>query len=87
MTYYTTFDSSIQCEEGMEVSPEEQAEIFQMMADEYQAQEGFASWSEETEHKALVEQEAFEQEQASQKNWLKGYSPDDDGETFEGIAV
>jgi hypothetical protein len=87
MTYYTTFDSSIQCEEGMEVSPEEQAEIFQMMAEEYQAQEGFAAWSEETESQAIVEQAAFEQKQASQKDWLKGYSPDDDGDSYEGIAI
>jgi hypothetical protein len=36
----------------MKVSPEELAEIFQLVADEYQAQEGFRDWSEETERKA-----------------------------------
>jgi hypothetical protein len=85
MTYYSKFDSSIQCEEGMEVSPEEQAEFFQMMADEYQAQEGFGNWSEETERQATLEQEAFEQSQ--EKDWLNGYSPNVDGDSYEGIAI
>ena len=87
MSYYTKFDSSIQCEEGMEVSPEEQAEIFQMMADEYQAQEGFGDWSEETERQTALEQQAFEQKQSSQKGWLNGYSPNVDGDSYAGIAI
>jgi hypothetical protein len=87
MTYYTTFDSSIQCEEGMEISPEEYAEVMALMAQEHEAQAGFGDWSEQTERQAIVEQEAFEQEQASQKDWLNGYSPNDDGETFEGVAI
>jgi hypothetical protein len=87
MTYYSKFDIEIYSDEQIEVSPEEQAEVFKLMAEEYQAQEGFAAWSEETERKAIVEQEAFEQKQASQKDWLSGYSPDDDGETFEGVAI
>jgi hypothetical protein len=87
VTYYDSFDCKVQTDEHMEVSPEEQAEIFQIMAEEYAAGEGYAAWSEATERKATVEQAAFEQKQASQKAWLKGYSPDDDGETYEGIAV
>jgi hypothetical protein len=72
MTYYTKFDSSIQCEEGMEVSPEEQAEIFQMMADEHDAFEGSAQWSASLE---------------DGKDWLNGYSNVDNGETYNGIAI
>jgi hypothetical protein len=49
MTYYPKFDTSVQCEEQMEVSPEEQAEVFQMMADEHS--EGYAEWSESLEEK------------------------------------
>jgi hypothetical protein len=87
MTYYTKFDSSIQCEEGMEVSPEEQAEIFQMIADEHEAREGLSLWSDETERLANLEQEAFEQEQSSHKDWLNGYSQNVDGDSYAGIAI
>jgi hypothetical protein len=59
-----------------------------LLAEEHDAQEGLAVWSEETEQQAALEQQAFEQEQASQKDWLKGYSPNDvDGDSYAGIAI
>jgi hypothetical protein len=74
MTYYSKFDSSIQCEEGMEVSPEEQAEIFQMMAEERAAEQSFAEWSESIEPEP-------------EKDWLKGYSNSTEGDTYNGLDV
>jgi len=72
MTYYTKFDSSIQCEENAQVTPEEYDEVMQMMADEHTAQEGFGWWS------ASVE---------DGKDWLGNYSNVDNGATYNGIAV
>jgi ribosomal protein L16 Arg81 hydroxylase len=85
MTYYTKFDTSIQCEEFNEVSPEEYDEVMQMLADESDAQEGFGNWSEETERQAKLEQEAFEQSQ--EKDYLNGYSNSTDGDCYEGISI
>jgi hypothetical protein len=75
MTYYTTFDSSIQCEEGMEVSPEEYAEVMALMVEEYGAAQGAAVWSANLEE---VEPE---------KDWLNGYSNSTDGPTYNGCDV
>jgi hypothetical protein len=85
MTYYTKLDTSIQCEEFNEVSPEEYDEVMQMLADESDAQEGFGNWSEETERQAKLEQEAFEQSQ--EKDYLNGYSNSTDGDCYEGISI
>jgi hypothetical protein len=85
MTYYYSFDTSIQCEEFNEVSPEEYDEVMQMLADESDAHEGFGNWSDETERQAVLEQEAFEQSQ--EKDYLKGYSPITDGDSYPGIAI
>ena len=72
MTYYTKFDTSIQCEEMMEVSPEEQAEVFQMMADEHDEDfEGYAEWSESLE----------------EKDYLGGDSNSTDGASYNGLDV
>jgi hypothetical protein len=88
MTSYTNFDSEIYSEELATVTESEYDEVMQMLADEHEAQEGFATWSEETEQQAALEQDAFEQEQASQKDWLKNYSPNDvDGDSYAGIAI
>ena len=71
MTFYNKFDTSIQCEESNEVSPEEQAEIFQMMADEHSEDfEGYAEWSESLE-----------------KDYLGGYSNSTDGPSYNGLDV
>jgi hypothetical protein len=83
MTYYNPFDSQIQCEEHIEVSPEEQAEVFQMMADEHtepQDFEGYAEWSDEL-------QGDFERQQDQAKDWIGGYTNKDDGEFYNGIAI
>ena len=72
MTYYNSFDSKIQCEESIEVSPEEQAEVFQMMADEHDENfEGYAEWSESLE----------------EKDWLNVYSNSTEGNTYNGLDV
>jgi hypothetical protein len=71
MTYYTKFDTSIQCEEGNEVSPEEFAEVMMLMAtDEPQDFEGYAEWSE-----------------AVEKDYLNGYSNSTDGPSYNGIDI
>jgi hypothetical protein len=76
MTFYNTFDTSIQCEESMEVSPEEYAEVMALMADEHEPQdfEGYAEWSEGLEPEP-------------EKDWLGDYSNVDNGATYNGIAV
>jgi hypothetical protein len=74
MTFYNTFDTSIQCEESMEVSPEEQAEVMQLMADEYDASEGFGVWS-------------ASHEKEPEKDWLGGYSNSTDGASYNGISI
>jgi hypothetical protein len=80
MTYYSKFDVSIQCEESMEVSPEEQAEIFQMMADEHVTTPDFAGyeeWLDTLENKEVEEI----------KDWLGGYQNIVEGDTYNGIDV
>jgi hypothetical protein len=74
MSYYSKFDVSIQCEESMEVSPEEYAEVMQLMADEHDASEGFGVWS-------------ASQEKEPEKDWLGGYSNSTDGATYNGISI
>jgi hypothetical protein len=72
MTYYNSFDTSIQCEESNEVSPEEYDEVMQMMAEDSEPQdfEGYAEWSESLE-----------------KDYLGGYSNSTDGASYNGIDV
>jgi hypothetical protein len=71
MTYYSKFDTSIQCEESNEVSPEEYAEVMMLMAtDEPQDFEGYAEWSESLE-----------------KDWLNGYTNSTAGKTYNGLDV
>ena len=72
MTYYNSFDSKIQCEEHNEVSPEEYAEVMQLMAtDEPQDYEGYSEWSESLE----------------EKDWLNGYSNNSEGASYNGIDI
>jgi hypothetical protein len=80
MTYYNTFDTSIQCEERNEVSPEEYDEVMMLMAQESEAQEGFGDWSDE-------DQQLWEAEQDRLKKWTAKYSPIDDGDSYAGIAI
>jgi hypothetical protein len=71
MTYYSKFDTSIQCEEHNEVSPEEYDEVMQMIADEHSEDfEGYAEWSESLE-----------------KDWLNGYTNSTAGKTYNGLDV
>jgi hypothetical protein len=87
MTSYTNFDSEIYSEECLPVSEAEHDEVMKLLAEEHEAQEGYAVWSDETERQAALEQKAFEQEQSGKKDWLKKYSPIADGNSYEGIAV
>src|SRR5690349_10319044 len=65
MTYYDSFDCKINCEELISVTPEEEAEINALIAQENEAREGFTAWLEtleESERAAFLEQQAFERE-------------------------
>jgi hypothetical protein len=73
MTYYDTFDSKIQCEEMMEVSPEEYAEVMREMAEVTEASEGFGWWS-----AGLEEPE---------KDWLGTYTNSTEGPSYNGIDI
>jgi hypothetical protein len=79
MTYYNnTFDTSIQCEERAQVTPEEYDEVMQMMADEHDEApdyEGYAEWSQSLEENEPV------------KDWLNGYSNIIEGDTYNGMDV
>jgi hypothetical protein len=74
MTFYNSFDSKIQCEERNEVSPEEMAEVFQMMAEEHAAFEAAGEWS------ASLEEEL-------EKDWTGSYSNSTDGPNYGGIDI
>jgi hypothetical protein len=72
MTYYTKFDTSIQCEEFNEVSPEEYDEVMALMAEDSEPQDfaGYSEWSESLE-----------------KDYLGGYSNSTDGPSYNGIDI
>jgi hypothetical protein len=77
MTYYDSFDCKINCEDLNTVSEEEYNEVMQMMAEENEA---LADMPQD-------EQVLWEREQDQAKNWLTGYSPIVDGDTYEGISI
>jgi hypothetical protein len=77
MTYYDSFDCKINCEDFNQVSEDEYNEVMQMMAEENEA---LADMPQD-------EQTAWESKQDRLKNWLGGYSPMVDGDTYEGIAI
>ena len=79
MKDYTSFDSNVQCEENAQVTPEEYDEVMQLMADEYQAQEGFGTWSAAVEEKPAAVEDG--------KDWLNGYSNSTDGPDYNGIDI
>lgn len=87
MSYYDSFDCKINCEETSPVSEQDYAEVMQLLAEEHQAQQGFGNWSDESERRAALQQQAFEQEQSRKKDWLNGYSPDDEGDEYDGVAI
>ena len=90
MTYYDAFDCKINCEELIEVTPEEMAEVNALIAQENEAQQGFNQWLdslEPTERQAALEQAAFERKEAERKAWFNGYSNRQEGETYNGIAI
>jgi hypothetical protein len=66
-----------QCEDFNQVSEDEYNEVMQMMAEENEALADMPT----------DEQVLWEREQDKAKNWLKGYSPIPEGETYEGIAI
>jgi hypothetical protein len=74
MTSYT-FEANIHSEESIFVTPEEQEEVFKLMAEEAAA-EGYAEWSAEVSG-----------EEEPVKDWLKGYTNRQSGPTHEGWAI
>ena len=80
MTSYNNFDSEIYSEELSIVAESEYDEVMALLAQEHEAQEGFADWSAE-------DQKLWEAEQARLKNWSGKYSPSADGDSYAGIAV
>ena len=90
MTYYDSFDCKINCEELISVTPEEQEVVNALIAQENEAQHDFTEYLdslEPTERAAHLEQAAFEQKEASRKDWFNGYSNRQQGETYNGIAI
>jgi hypothetical protein len=79
-SYHDSFDCKINCEEFSSVSEQEYREVMQMLAEESEGQQGYGDWSDE-------DQQLWEAEQARLKCWTRNYSPDDEGETYEGIAI
>ena len=77
MTYYDSFDCKSNCEDFNHVSEDEYNEVMQMIAEENEA---LADMPQD-------EQVLWEREQDKAKDWLKGYSPMVDGETYEGISI
>ena len=77
MTYYDSFDCKINCEDFNQVSEDEYNEVMAMMAEENEA---LADMPQD-------EQVLWEREQDKAKDWLTGYSPITDGETYEGISI
>jgi hypothetical protein len=77
MSYYNNFDANCYSEDFMAVTPEEQEEVFRMIAEENEA----------LNEMPQDEQTAWEHKQDRLKNWLGGYSPITDGDTYEGIAI
>jgi hypothetical protein len=90
MTYYDAFDCKANCEEFIDVTPEEQEEVFALIAQENEVNLSFSHYLdslEPTERAALLEQQAFEAKEASRKDWLNGYSNKQDGAFYGSIAV
>ncbi len=90
MTYYDSFDLKINCEEFISITPEEEAEVLTLIAQEQEAQQGFQQWLdalEPTERAAYLEQQSFERKEAQRKDWFNGYSNKDDGAFYGSIAV
>ncbi len=77
MTYYDSFDCKANCEDLNQVSEDEYNEVMQMMAEENEALADMPT----------DEQVIWEREQDKAKDWLNGYSPITDGETYNGIAI
>jgi hypothetical protein len=90
MTSYDAFDCKANCEELIDVPPEEQEEVFALIAAETEANLGFSHYLdslEPTERAALLEQRACEARDAQLKNRLNGYSNKQDGAFYRAIAV
>ena len=77
MTYYDSFDCKINCEDFNQVSEEEYNEVMRMMAEENEA---LANLPE-------TDQEQWEREQESQKDWLGSYTNVDHGNFYNGMAI
>jgi hypothetical protein len=77
MTYYDSFDCKINCEDFNQVSEDEYNEVMAMMAEENEALANLPT----------DDQQAWEVEQESAKDWLGNYSNVDHGKTYNGIAI
>lgn len=80
MTYYDSFDCKINCEDLNAVSEEDFNAVMLEIAQEREARGAYGEWSE-------GDQRAWEAEQERLKNWTGDYSPIDEGEAYEGIAI
>jgi hypothetical protein len=61
----------------MTITPEEQEEVFRMIAEENEALENLPT----------SDQQAWEVEQDELKDWLGNYSNVDHGATYNGVAI
>ena len=75
MTSYT-FEQDIHSDESIMVTPEEQEEVFRLMAAEAEAAEGYSEWSEQVEE---AEEPA--------KDWLHDYCNRQSGPTHQGWDI
>ena len=79
-SYHDSFDCKINCEEVSPVTESEYDEVMILMAQEPEAQEGFGNWSDD-------DQRLWEAEQERLKLWTRNYSPNVDGDSYEGISI
>jgi hypothetical protein len=77
MTYYDAFDCKSNIEDFMTITPEEQEEVFRMIAEKNEALEKLPT----------SDQQAWEVEQDELKDWLGNYSNVDTGATYNGVAI
>jgi hypothetical protein len=77
MTYYDSFDCKANCEDFNHVSEAEYSEVMQMMAEENEALENLP----------LDDQQVWEREQDSLKDWTGNYTNNISGPTYNGIAI
>jgi hypothetical protein len=79
-TFYNTFDSKIHSEELAQVSESEYDEVMRLAVEDHDEPrdfEGYDEWLNSLDN----------DEQAEIKDYLNGYSNNDDGPSYNGIAI